>query len=89
VVCFESPHRLVAALRDAMNAFGADRQLAVARELTKRYEEVARGTMSEVLQRFESKAPRGEFTLVIAGTREHVDATYLPPDSESSLGLTP
>jgi 16S rRNA (cytidine1402-2'-O)-methyltransferase len=68
VICFESPHRLVAALHDAMNAFGADRPLAVTRELTKRYEEIVRGTMSEVLQRFESMAPRGEFTLVIAGT---------------------
>ena len=44
LVCFESPHRLVAALRDAVEAFGADRKIAVARELTKRYEGDIKGT---------------------------------------------
>jgi 16S rRNA (cytidine1402-2'-O)-methyltransferase len=67
VVCFESPHRLVAALRDVVETFGADRRIAVARELTKRFEEVIRGSSGEVLAHFEQVAPRGEFTLVITG----------------------
>lgn len=64
LVAFESPHRLLAALEDARETLG-DRRVAVGRELTKVYEEVFRGTLSEAIAHFE--APRGEFTLVIAG----------------------
>lgn len=67
ILCFESPHRLLAALRDAVDAFGPERPLAVARELTKRFEEVIRGTTSSALAHFERTSPRGEFTLVIGG----------------------
>lgn len=66
LIFFESPHRLVAALRDAVEAFGADRPIAVARELTKRYEDVFRTTTAGALSHFEQTKPRGEFTLVIA-----------------------
>ena len=66
VVCFESPHRLVAALRDAVEAFGENRPIAVARELTKRYEEILRTTTAEALAHFQQTKPRGEFTLVVA-----------------------
>jgi 16S rRNA (cytidine1402-2'-O)-methyltransferase len=64
-VVFESPHRLVAALKEAVEILGPDRPLAVGRELTKKFEEVARGSAREVLERFERQAPRGEITLVI------------------------
>ncbi|MBI4213449.1 MAG: 16S rRNA (cytidine(1402)-2'-O)-methyltransferase [Chloroflexi bacterium] len=67
VVCFESPHRLVGALRDVAATFGERRPMAVGRELTKRFEDVTRGTVAEVLQRFEAERPRGEFTLVLGG----------------------
>jgi 16S rRNA (cytidine1402-2'-O)-methyltransferase len=66
LICFESPHRLIATLRDAVEAFGDDRPIAVARELTKRYEEVLRTTTGEALDYFEKTKPRGEFTLVVA-----------------------
>lgn len=64
-VVFESPHRLAASLKDAAEVLGQDRPVAVGRELTKKFEEVARGTLAEVLSRFERQAPRGEITLVI------------------------
>jgi 16S rRNA (cytidine1402-2'-O)-methyltransferase len=64
IVAFESPNRVRKALADAIDALG-DRRIAVCRELTKRFEEVFRGTLSEALERFAE--PRGEFTLVIAG----------------------
>jgi 16S rRNA (cytidine1402-2'-O)-methyltransferase len=64
-IVFESPHRLVAALRDAVEVLGPDRPLAVARELTKKFEEVSRGSAQEVLEWFERQAPRGEITLLI------------------------
>lgn len=64
-VVFESPHRLVAALNDIVETLGEDRPIAVARELTKLFEEIVRGTAAEVRERFTKKAPRGEITLVI------------------------
>jgi 16S rRNA (cytidine1402-2'-O)-methyltransferase len=64
-VVFESPHRLVAALEDVVDALGGDRPIAVGRELTKKFEEVVRGAAREVLARFARQAPRGEITLLI------------------------
>jgi len=65
IVSFEAPHRLLATLRDALDSFGAERPVAVARELTKRFEEVYRGTAAGALEHFEAQAPRGEFTQLI------------------------
>ncbi len=67
LVVFESPHRVVQALTDVVAELGADRPLAVARELTKKFEEIFRGTAAEALERFRARAPKGEFTLVIGG----------------------
>jgi 16S rRNA (cytidine1402-2'-O)-methyltransferase len=64
LVIFETPHRLRAALIDALSTLG-DRQVSVSRELTKLYEETFRGTISQAFEYF--TAPRGEFTLVISG----------------------
>lgn len=64
LVALETPHRLQAALTDLRQALG-DRRIAVCRELTKLYEEVFSGTLSEAIEHFAE--PRGEFTLVIEG----------------------
>ncbi len=66
LVFYESPHRLVAALRDVEAVLG-QRPVAVARELTKRFEEVVRGTAGEVRAHFERTPPRGEFVLLVGG----------------------
>src|SRR5206468_615302 len=63
VVAFESPQRLPKSLR-SLAAFEAERQVAVCRELTKRFEEVVRGTAAELAERF-PEPPKGEITLVI------------------------
>jgi 16S rRNA (cytidine1402-2'-O)-methyltransferase len=65
VVAFESPRRLPASLRSLAGAL-PERPVAVCRELTKKFEEVARGSAAELAERF-SEAPRGEITLVIGG----------------------
>jgi 16S rRNA (cytidine1402-2'-O)-methyltransferase len=67
LLAFESPHRVVAALRDVVATLGADRPIAIGRELTKHFEEIFRGTASAALAHFEQRPPRGEFTLVIGG----------------------
>jgi 16S rRNA (cytidine1402-2'-O)-methyltransferase len=66
LVFFESPHRIGDALRDLATAFGPDRPAAVCRELTKLYEEVVRGTVAELAERFADGA-RGEIVLVVGG----------------------
>jgi 16S rRNA (cytidine1402-2'-O)-methyltransferase len=66
LVAYEAPHRLVEALEDVAATLG-DRRVAVAAELTKLFEEVQRGTVSQCLERLREKAPRGEYTLVIEG----------------------
>jgi 16S rRNA (cytidine1402-2'-O)-methyltransferase len=67
MVVLESPHRLPAALNDILTVLG-DRKIAVCRELTKLYEEVFRGRISQAIAHFTE--PKGEFTLVIEGKKE-------------------
>lgn len=66
VVLFESPQRLTATLDDILEVLG-DRRVAVARELTKHFEEVYRGTVSTARVHFETRPPKGEITLVLEG----------------------
>jgi 16S rRNA (cytidine1402-2'-O)-methyltransferase len=68
IVIYESPHRIEKTLGDVLALMG-DRQIAVVRELTKKFEEVERGRASAVLERIKAKTPRGEYVLVIAGTQ--------------------
>ena len=81
IVAFESPHRLLAALNDILPVLG-DRKIAICRELTKFYEEVFRGTISQAIRHFAE--PRGEFTLVIEGKRAG-NKPQLTPDVEQQL----
>lgn len=78
MVFFESPHRVAATLADMADAFGGDRLAAVCRELTKTYEEVWRGTLSE-LQSRASGDVKGEITVVVAGATSSVE-TGTPED---------
>ncbi len=66
LIFLESPHRLLAGLADLESALG-DRQIAIARELTKVHEEIWRGPISAARTYFTNNEPRGEFTLVVAG----------------------
>ena len=66
LVFLETPHRLLEALADLHTVLG-ERPIAVARELTKLHEEIFRGSISQAGAHFTDHAPRGEFTLVVAG----------------------
>ncbi|MBA7560806.1 Ribosomal RNA small subunit methyltransferase I [subsurface metagenome] len=81
IIVLESPHRLLAALNDILLVLG-DRRVAVCRELTKVYEEVFRGMISQAIEHFTE--PRGEFTLVIEGKRGE-DKLQLTDEVERQL----
>ena len=66
VVLFVTPHRFEADLADLASTSGGDRRLVVTRELTKLHEEVWAGTISEALVEWSQRAPKGEFTIVLA-----------------------
>ncbi len=72
LIMLETPHRLLDSLEDLEDILG-DRQVAVARELTKLYEEIFRGSLSGARVYFTEKSPRGEFTLVLAGNTSQQD----------------
>jgi 16S rRNA (cytidine1402-2'-O)-methyltransferase len=101
LVFFEAPHRIVECLEDMSAAFGAERRAAVARELTKVFETVYRGTLGGLVaqSRGDSNFARGEITVVVAGAeaaardpaRTQLDATLqvllaeLAPSKAASL----
>ncbi|MBI5701441.1 16S rRNA (cytidine(1402)-2'-O)-methyltransferase [Candidatus Saganbacteria bacterium] len=68
IIIYESPFRAVKTLKEILNIFG-DRNVVVARELTKKFEEVVRGKISHVLGHFTAKDVRGEVTVLIEGKR--------------------
>jgi 16S rRNA (cytidine1402-2'-O)-methyltransferase len=67
IILYESPIRLVKTLEDLVQYFGAERQCCVSRELTKMFEENARGSLQEVLDHFRQKTVKGEIVIIIAG----------------------
>ena len=66
VVLYESPHRLVKALKEMVEFLNPDRQICIAREISKMYETFHRGTPKELLDYFEAKPPKGEIVIVIS-----------------------
>jgi 16S rRNA (cytidine1402-2'-O)-methyltransferase len=82
LVFFEAPHRIRETLSDALLVLG-DREVALGRELTKFHEEILRGPTSTVLARLDE--PRGEFTVVVAGRMEAVEAAPRQIDDSQLL----
>ncbi len=66
IILYESPHRILTLLKSLQSLIG-ERRVAVCRELTKVYEEIIRGSLSEVIARLEKKTVKGEITLVLEG----------------------
>jgi len=67
MIFYEAPHRLLDTLEELEKIFGSDREMAAIRELTKKFEEVRRGTVAEIKAHFTAQPPKGEFVLVFAG----------------------
>ena len=76
VVLYEAPPRLVALLRDLAALTGPARRAVVARELTKIHEEIRSGTLEQLAEHYDTTPPRGEITVVLAGTGKAPE----PPD---------
>lgn len=67
IILYEAPHKLKNTLTDLAKALGEDRPITLARELTKRYEEISPTTLREAMAHYKDNAPRGEYVLVIEG----------------------
>jgi 16S rRNA (cytidine1402-2'-O)-methyltransferase len=67
VVLYESPHRILKALAQFEEAFEEGRQIAVCREISKKFEETVRGTAAELITHFETHSIKGEFVVVVSG----------------------
>jgi len=67
-VLYESPHRLLKTLEQLVQFCGAERNVSVSREISKKFEQTVRGSASEVLSHFQLNEPRGEFVVVVAGS---------------------
>jgi 16S rRNA (cytidine1402-2'-O)-methyltransferase len=85
-VFFESPRRLPACLRDAVDQLGGDRRAAVCRELTKVHEEVVRGSLAE-LATWAADGVLGEITVVLAGATPRADLPTLVAEVEALTAL--
>jgi len=70
IVFYESPRRLVKTLQQLVEVFGEERQVSVAREISKLHEEHVRGTLKEVLTHFEQTEPLGEIVIILAGKND-------------------
>ena len=70
LIFYEAPHKLRTTLADMRDAFGADRKIALARELTKVHEEILRFTLGEAVKYYEEITPRGEYVIVVEGAKE-------------------
>ena len=69
-VFYESPHKLLKTLEQLVNFFGANRSIAVVREISKLYESTFRGSAQEGLDFFEAHPPKGEFVIVVEGIKK-------------------
>ena len=67
MIFYESPFRVVKCLEQFVEVFGEDREVAVTREISKKFEQTVRGTVAEVAEHFRQNEPKGEFVIVLAG----------------------
>ena len=74
VIFYESPYRILSLLKELREIFG-ERRATICRELTKKFEEVIYGSISELLKIYEQKKPKGEFVIIVEGNKEKCRAS--------------
>lgn len=70
IVFYESPHRVLKTLTQLAEYMGEDRYAATCREISKRYEEISRGSLKELISHYTMNEPRGEFVIILSGKDE-------------------
>lgn len=83
-ILYEAPHRLLRTLSDLSEAGNGNRKASAARELTKKFEQVVRGTIDELISHFQEVPPKGEFVLVLEGAVEKEDKKVLTPEERQN-----
>lgn len=84
LIFYEAPHKLIYTLEDLLNNLG-DRRIALCRELTKIHEEVLRGRISEMLEYYKEKSPKGEYVLVVEGAAEEAENEEITLEKASEM----
>ncbi|WP_118975896.1 16S rRNA (cytidine(1402)-2'-O)-methyltransferase [Taibaiella koreensis] len=82
VILYESPHRLAKSLAEMAVSFGAERQAAVSRELTKMFEETRRDSLQGLAQHYTQHPPKGEIVIVIEGKQPEKKRRQYPEEEE-------
>lgn len=85
MIFYEAPHRLNKTLKNMQKVFGADRQAVLCRELTKKFEEFDRGSISELIDWTEANQVRGEFVVIVDGNK---NATQENQEQDELAGLS-
>jgi 16S rRNA (cytidine1402-2'-O)-methyltransferase len=67
IIFYESPYRVIKLLEELVVHFGPERPVTVVREISKKFEEIVRGSTAEVLAQLQSRDPKGEFVVVVGG----------------------
>lgn len=70
IILYEAPHRVRQTLQDFADTFGSEREIVLARELTKLHEEIWRGTLVNAILYYQDKEPKGEYTIILGGVAE-------------------
>ena len=95
MIFYESPHRLIKTLNDFIDVFGENRNASVSREISKKFEQTIRGTLSQVSEFFNNNIPKGEFVIVISGEDNNIvpvedsednDVVYSPKSKNKYKG---
>lgn len=87
IICYESPHRIQKTLQIMYEILG-NRNVALVRELTKKHEEIIRGSIGEIIDYTENNPVKGEITLVIEGNKDKDDKTYLMEEWWQNISIT-
>ena len=69
MIFYESPHKIIKTITDFKTYFGGDRKISISKEISKIFESTTRGTIDDVLLFFENKKPKGEYVIVLSGTK--------------------
>ena len=73
MIFYEAPHKLLKTLKDMSECFGAEREIAVVKELTKIHETVFLFTFEKAIEYFEENPPKGEYVLIVKGKQEEIE----------------